>query len=315
MPAVLFLMGPTAIGKTDLAVKLCRRLPLEIISVDSSMVYRGLNIGSGKPDQELLARAPHRLVDIREPDETYSAADFRQDALAEIDAIHGAGRIPLLVGGTGLYFRSLSHGLAPLPAADQQIRDRLEAQARQLGWPVLHQRLAAMDPLAASRIHCTDSQRIQRALEVYEITGEPISALQVQNMTRGCPHPIHTLILECESRAWLHQRIAQRFCAMLARGLVEEVRALRERFAGCKTTPALRAVGYRQVLAYLDGEYDYQVMHDKAIAATRQLARRQLTWLRKDTAARRLYADVRGTDEVAMAWAAEACQDSPVYQD
>ena len=307
MPSVLFLMGPTAVGKTELAVSLRRRLPLELVSVDSSMVYRGLDIGAGKPALELLRQAPHRLLDIRDPEQPYSAADFCREAMAEIKAIHGQGRIPLLVGGTGLYFRALRNGLAPLPSADAKIRARLAAEASNCGWDVLHQRLREVDPVAAERIRPTDSQRIQRALEVYELSGEPISVLQAKASMTACPYPIQTLILECHSRAWLHQRIEQRFLAMLEQGLVEEVRELRTRLGAASTLPALRAVGYRQVLGYLNGDYDYPQMIAKAVAATRQLARRQLTWLRKEPADQRLYADAGDIVQGAYHWAGRAC--------
>ncbi len=307
MPAVLFLMGPTAVGKTELAVSLRRRLPLELVSVDSSMVYRGLDIGTGKPGPELLSRAPHRLVNIREPDQPYSAAEFCREALAEIEVIHAQGRIPLLVGGTGLYFRALRQGLAPLPSADPKIRARLESEASISGWGVLHQRLGEVDSVAAARIHPTDSQRIQRALEVYELSGEPISALQARAEVTACPYPIQTLVLECRSRAWLHQRIEQRFMKMLEQGLVEEVRALRRQLGADSTLPALRAVGYRQVLGYLNGDYGYREMVSKAVVATRQLARRQLTWLRKEPAEQRLYADADDIPAAAYHWAQRVC--------
>ncbi len=307
MPPVLFLMGPTAVGKTELAVFLSQSLPLELVSVDSSMVYRGLDIGSGKPRPEVLRRAGHRLLDIREPEQPFSAAEFCREALAEIESIHGQGRIPLLVGGTGLYFRALRYGLAPLPGADAKIRARLEAEAAVSGWGVLHQRLGTVDKAAAARIQPTDSQRIQRALEVYELSGEPISVLQAQAGVSACPDPIHTLVLECQSRAWLHQRIEQRFMAMLEQGLVAEVRGLRARLGTASTVPALRAVGYRQVLGYLNGDFSYAQMIEKALAATRQLARRQLTWLRREPADQRLYADADDTRERALRWAGPAC--------
>jgi len=306
MTPVLFLMGPTAIGKTALAVRLRERLPLELVSVDSSMVYRGLDIGSGKPGPELLSRAPHWLVDIRDPDQPYSAADFRREARGAIEAIQATGRRPLLVGGTGLYFRALREGLAPLPAADAQIRARLEAEAARTGWQALHRRLGKLDPAAAARIRPADSQRIQRALEVHELTGEALSTLQARACMPACPYPIRTLILECGSRAWLHQRIEQRFHAMLAQGLVEEVGALRDRHGADSALPALRAVGYRQVLGYLNGQYGYQEMIAKTLAATRQLARRQLTWLRREPADLRLNADSGAVFDQALRWATRA---------
>jgi tRNA dimethylallyltransferase len=302
MPVVLFLMGPTAVGKTALAVALHHHLPVEVISVDSTMVYRGLDIGSGKPEPEVLSQVPHRLIDIREPQQAFSAAEFCREAQLEIDAIHAMGRIPLLVGGTGLYFRALRDGLAPLPAADPEIRGRLAQDALKSSWGALHQRLAEVDPVAADRILATDSQRIQRALEVYELTGEPISVLQSKNLG-ACPHPVHSLILECASRDWLHQRIEQRFMAMLEAGLVEEVRGLFHQFGANNNLPALRSVGYRQVIGYLNREYDYPEMVAKSLAATRQLARRQLTWLRKEPPSLRLNADTDSTLEQALEWA------------
>ncbi len=307
MAPVLFLMGPTAVGKTEMAVALRRQLPVELVSVDSSMVYRGLDIGSGKPEPQLLHQAPHRLLDIRDPGQTYSAADFCRDARVEIDTIHTLGRIPLLVGGTGLYFRLLRDGLAPLPTADPKVRARLDAQASKSGWKALHQRLVEVDPVAAGRIRPNDGQRIQRALEVYELTGEPISSLQAQAPMTASGFPVRTMILQCQSRTWLHQRIEARFMAMLERGLVDEVQTLHTRFGAASTLPALRAVGYRQVLAYLNGEYGFQEMVEKAIAATRQLARRQLTWLRKEPADLRLCADLDGAFDEALQWAGRAC--------
>lgn len=288
---VVFLMGPTATGKTDLAVALVERLPLDIVSVDSAMVYRGLDIGTGKPDAATLARAPHRLIDIRDPAEPYSAAQFRDDALREIRDIQEHGRTALLVGGTGLYFRALRDGLSPLPGADPALRHELESQARACGWPALHARLVTLDPVAAARIGPDDSQRIQRALEVIAITGTPISALQ--RSTRGVQPPLPTLSLslEPESRGWLHRRIARRFDAMLAAGFENEVCALIGRGGLSPTLPAMRAVGYRQMIDYLEGRIGRTEMVARAVAATRQLARRQLTWLRKEPLAARLAPD------------------------
>jgi len=277
---VLFLMGPTASGKTDLAVALVERLPLEIVSVDSAMVYRGMDIGTGKPDCEVLSRAPHRLIDIREPEETYSAAQFREDALEAIAEIRDAGRVPLMVGGTGLYFRTLTKGLSPLPAADPRIRAVLESDARRLGWGALHDRLAAVDPASATRIHRNDPQRIQRALEVHAITGKSMSALVEAGRGHGPGLSVHAVSLEPAERVWLHQRIATRFREMLSRGLVEEVATLRDSGKLRAGMPALRAVGYRQTWAHLEGGLDRETLAERGIAATRQLARRQLTWLR-----------------------------------
>lgn len=288
---VLFLMGPTASGKTDCAVELAVQLDVEIVSVDSAMVYRGLNIGSGKPDREILQRAPHRLIDICEPDEPYSAANFRRDALVAINDIHRAGRIPLLVGGTSLYFRALRNGLSPLPSADTSIRRRLDNEVRDNGLEALHQRLAQLDPAAAERIHRTDPQRIQRALEVIEITGSTLSELHQRDSGDPCPYPVHAFSLEPTDRAWLHRRIEQRFESMLAAGFEDEVRDLRRKHRLSAELPAVRAVGYRQMHEFLNGESDYATMVWRAVAATRQLARRQLTWLRREVGHARIAAD------------------------
>ncbi len=285
LPPAVCLMGPTASGKTDLAVHLVERLPLSIISVDSVMVYRGMDIGSAKPDREILARAPHRLIDIRDPADAYSAAQFRDDALREMAAITAAGRIPLLVGGTMLYFRALLTGLSILPSADAEIRARLEAEAEAEGWESLHRRLVAVDAAAAARIHPHDPQRIQRALEVYELTGIPLSQLQ-QQQQRDQPLPYHIIKLAVapSDRGVLHRRIATRFKQMLRQGLIEEVEGLRTRGDLHLDLPALRAVGYRQVWEFLDGDIDYTELTERGIIATRQLAKRQFTWLRAERA-------------------------------
>ncbi len=274
-------MGPTASGKTDLAVELVERLPFEIISVDSAMVYRGMDVGTAKPEPELLARAPHRLIDILDPVERYSAARFREDALREMAAITASGRIPLLVGGTGLYFRALEQGLSALPDADPQLRARLEAEAAREGWAALHLRLVQVDPEAAARIHPNDPQRLQRALEVYELTGRPLSELQ---RVRGVPLPyrLAKIALVPAERSLLHRRIADRFEAMLASGLIEEVERLFRRPDLGPELPSIRSVGYRQVWGHLAGEYGREEMIQRGIAATRQLAKRQLTWLRRE---------------------------------
>ena len=282
LPPAICLMGPTASGKTDLAVALVEQLPLEIISVDSVMVYRGMDIGSAKPDAATLERAPHRLIDIRDPAEAYSAAQFRDDALQEMAAISAAGRIPLLVGGTMLYFRALLSGLSTLPSADAEIRARLEAEAEAEGWESLHRRLAEVDVAAAARIHPHDPQRIQRALEVYELTGTPLSQLQQQQVEEPLPYRIIKLALAPSERGVLHERIAARFEHMLRDGLIEEVEALRRRGDLHLDLPALRAVGYRQVWEFLDGSIDYTEMTERGIIATRQLAKRQFTWLRAE---------------------------------
>jgi tRNA dimethylallyltransferase len=285
LPPAVCLMGPTASGKTDLAVTLVEHLPMDILSVDSVMVYRGMDIGSAKPDTETLTRAPHRLIDIRDPAEAYSAAQFREDALREMAEISAAGRIPLLVGGTMLYFRALLSGLSTLPEADIEIRTRIEAEAEAEGWASLHRRLAEVDAAAAARIHPNDPQRIQRALEVYELTGIPLSALQQQQqLDQPLPYRIIKLAVAPADRSILHQRIAERFEQMLRGGLVEEVEGLRRRGDLHLDLPALRAVGYRQVWEFLEGDIDYTEMVEKGIVATRQLAKRQFTWLRSERA-------------------------------
>ncbi len=278
---VVFLMGPTGAGKTELAVELVERLPFDIISVDSAMVYRGMDIGTGKPDAEVLSRAAHRLIDIREPQTPYSAAEFREDAGCEIEAIFASHRIPLLVGGTGLYFRALRRGLASMPRADAEIRARLAAEGESDGWGHLHARLAQVDPHSAVRIHPHDPQRIQRALEVFEITGETMTRL-FERSAGALEATIISLAITPGDRGVLHQRIVRRFDAMLQTGLVDEVEELRSRPGLHRELASMRAVGYRQVWEYLEAETDIDRMRDKAIAATRQLARRQLTWLRAE---------------------------------
>jgi len=283
LPPAIFLMGPTASGKTTLAVELSKHFPLEIISVDSALVYRSMNIGTAKPDAELLQRAPHRLIDIRDPAAAYSAAEFRDDALAAMANITAQGRIPLLVGGTFLYFRALETGLSAMPAADPVVRARLEAEAEQIGREGMHARLAAIDPQAAGRIHANDPQRIQRALEVFALTGRPISEFHQQEQSDTLPYRVLKLGLIPADRAALHAQIEQRFGQMLAAGLVDEVRALFSRGDLTAELPAMRAVGYRQVWAFLAGKSGYDAMVEQAIVATRQYAKRQLTWLRSET--------------------------------
>jgi tRNA dimethylallyltransferase len=282
LPLAVFLMGPTASGKTDLAVQLVEALPCEIISVDSALVYRGMDIGTAKPDAALLVRAPHRMIDICDPSEAYSAARFREDALGQMAEITRAEHIPLLVGGTMLYFRALEKGLSSLPDADPGVRARLEREARIHGWHGLHRRLAALDPKAAARIHPNDPQRIQRALEVIELTDRPLSELQARDQGQACPYRLVKLALAPRERGELHRRIERRFVRMLEEGLEEEVRHLLSRGDLVPEMPALRAVGYRQVIQYLLGAYDRTEMVRRAVAATRQLAKRQLTWLRSD---------------------------------
>lgn len=273
-------MGPTASGKTDLAVELARRLPCSIISVDSALVYREMDIGTAKPGPELLAEAPHRLIDILDPAESYSAARFRSDALREMEAIRAGGGIPLLVGGTMLYFRALAAGLSDLPAADPAVRARLEAELAAEGLAALHARLARVDPEAARRIHPNDPQRIQRALEVWELTGRPLSALWAEHATAQSGVEAVPLALAPARRAVLHERIEQRFHAMLAAGFEAEVERLRRRGDLHPGLPSMRSVGYRQVWSYLEGRIGHGEMVERGIAATRQLAKRQITWLR-----------------------------------
>lgn len=289
LPPALFLMGPTASGKTALAVELVERLPLEIVSVDSALVYRGLDIGAAKPGPEILARAPHRLIDIRDPAETYSAADFRADALAAMEEIRAAGRVPLLVGGTGLYFRALQYGLSALPAADPALRARLEREAALHGWAALHQRLAELDPAAAARIHPNDPQRIQRALEVHALTGRPLSEQQHGSGEPILPWRVLKLARAPRDREVLRRRIAERFDDMLGLGFEAEVRGLLARGDLSPELPSLRSVGYRQMIRYLLGDWTWEQMRERAVTATRQLAKRQMTWLRAEADAHWLH--------------------------
>ena len=298
---VVFLMGPTATGKTALAVMLAERFPVDIVSVDSAQVYRGMDVGTAKPPPEVRARAPHRLVDVADPGETYSAARFRRDALAAIDRIHGAGRIPLLVGGTGLYFRALERGLSALPAADPAIRERLAHRRRRLGNAALHAALAAVDPAAAARIHPNDPQRVQRALEVFEATGRPMTELLQEARDRAFPHALCKVVLAPADREQLRERIRRRVDEMLAAGLVDEVSALRSRADLGRDLPAMRAVGYRQVWAYLEGEYDLEEMKRRLVTATARLAKRQMTWFRDEPGAVRLDPFEAGVEEVTAA--------------
>lgn len=283
-PLAICIMGPTAAGKTDLAVELVRRLPCDIISVDSAMVYRGMDIGTAKPGPEILAEAPHRLIDILDPSAAYSTARFRMDALAAMAESVGRGRIPLLVGGTMLYFRALQRGLAELPAADPDLRQSLLEEAAAIGWAALHRRLARLDPESACRIHPNDPQRIQRALEVQALTGRPMSELlRAAGGPATLPYRLLKLVLAPADRELLRERIATRFMTMLELGLVEEVARLRARPELTPDLPALRAVGYRQVWSYLDGMLDWDEMRRQGIVASRQLAKRQMTWLRSES--------------------------------
>jgi len=280
-PLAICLMGPTASGKTALALALADRLDCGLVSVDSAQVYRGMDIGTAKPEPAVLARYPHRLIDIRDPAEPYSAAEFRRDALTAIGEILAAGRTPLLVGGTMLYFRALIHGLAEMPGADPAIRAGIAALAAREGWEAVHRRLAAVDPASAARIDPGNRQRVQRALEVYLASGRPMSSLHAaQSPAADLPCRLLQLALIPADRAALHRRIAARFHAMLAAGFLDEVRALKARGDLHPDLPSIRSVGYRQAWDYLDGRVSRQEMSERAIAATRQLAKRQLTWLR-----------------------------------
>jgi len=279
LPTVIFLMGPTASGKTALAIELAKRLPCDIISVDSALVYRGMDIGTAKPTAEEQAQAPHRLLDLIEPTEAYSAADFRRDALREIESIVAQGRIPLLVGGTMLYYKALLEGLSPLPAADPLIRQAIETEAAQIGWDALHQQLQHIDPVSAARIHQNDPQRLSRALEVYRITGKTLTEL---TQTKGEQLPYRTLqfAIAPTDRELLRQRIAERYKLMLSQGFEQEVRSLYQRGDLNADLPSIRCVGYRQMWEYLDGQLTYDEMVYRGIVATCQLAKRQMTWLR-----------------------------------
>lgn len=275
-------MGPTASGKTDLAIALCEHLPCELISVDSAMIYRGMDIGTAKPDRETLLRAPHRLIDILDPAESYSAARFRADALREMEEITRSGRIPLLVGGTMLYYRALEYGLSDLPQKDEEVRARLEAEASKRGLEAMHMRLREVDPVSAARIHPNDPQRLLRALEVHAITGQPMSQLWQQERGERLPYRLVKLGLALGERSLLHERIELRFHQMVRNGLVEEVERLHARGDLGPELPSIRCVGYRQVWSYLDGEWDHATMVERAIFATRQFAKRQFTWLRSE---------------------------------
>lgn len=284
-PLAVCVMGPTGVGKTALAAELVSRLSFSIISVDSAMVYRGLDIGTAKPDPNVLARAPHRLIDICDPTDPYSAARFRVDALREMREISRNGRIPLLVGGTGLYFRALYDGLCDLPSAHPQVRRRLQAESETIGWRALHARLAEVDPDAAATIHPNDRQRVQRALEVYEISGRTMTQLSAIANAGLFPYRLIKFILAPADRCALHEGLEVRFREMLERGLVDEVRNLKARGFLNGRLPATRLVGYRQVGQYLANLIDWDTMIEGAIIATRQLAKRQLTWFRSESSA------------------------------
>lgn len=283
LPPAVFLMGPTAAGKTALALAIAERLPCDIVSVDSALVYRSMDIGTAKPAAEVLARFPHRLIDICDPTEAYSAARFRADALAALQDIHSRGRIPLLVGGTMLYFRALAQGLSELPERDPELRRDLARQLQRFGPEPLHRWLAALDPVSAGRIHARDPQRIQRALEVYLLTGRTLSAHWAAQARPFLPYRLVKLVQAPADRQRLRERIAERFDRMLACGFQDEVERLRARGDLSSDLPSMRSVGYRQMWQYLEGQYPFSRMRELAITATRQLAKRQMTWLRADT--------------------------------
>jgi tRNA dimethylallyltransferase len=301
-PRAIFLMGPTTSGKTSVAVELAHRIPSEIISVDSVLIYRDLNIGSAKPDAGTLSAAPHHLIDIIDPTEAYSAAAFRRDALEAMADIVSRGNIPILVGGTMLYFKALAEGLSTLPSADAGVRAEIEARANRDGWPSLHAELAMLDPNTAARLKPTDAQRIQRALEVCYLTGDAMSQRFGQHDPVELPYTVLPITLLPSDRTVLHRRIGMRFKAMLDQGLVDEVKQLRRRYALHANLPAMRAVGYRQVWEHLEGQFDSDALLARGAAATRQLAKRQLTWLRAmpelvvfDCLENRLVENVAGT--------------------
>jgi tRNA dimethylallyltransferase len=280
LPPAIFLMGPTASGKTGVAVELVRRLPVEIISVDSALVFRDMDIGTAKPDATTLARAPHHLIDIRDPTEAYSAAAFRHDALRLMHDITGRGKIPLLVGGTMLYFKALREGLNDLPPSNPEVRAALDAEISQHGIEHLHSELAKIDAETAARLHATDTQRIQRAMEIYRLTGQPMSVLIAEQQSAELPYHIIPIALIPSDRAQLHAHIASRFRAMLEQGLVDELRMLRKKYPLQPDMTAMRCVGYRQAWQFMEGEIDDVQLLETGLAATRQLAKRQLTWLR-----------------------------------
>ncbi|WP_019139460.1 tRNA (adenosine(37)-N6)-dimethylallyltransferase MiaA [Noviherbaspirillum massiliense] len=304
-PVAIALMGPTASGKTAAALEIARHLPVEIISVDSALVYRGMDVGTAKPSLEERAAAPHHLIDILDPTEAYSVMQFREDALRLVSEISARGKLPLLVGGTMLYFKALQEGLDALPPADPDIRRQLDEEAAAVGMPAMHAKLATIDPETAARLKPNDSQRIQRALEIFALTGQPMSELLAKAPKAELPFDLVSISLEPSDRSVLHARIAQRFDAMLdpvTGGLLDEVQALRARGDLHLGLPSMRCVGYRQAWEYLDGAYDRTALREKGIAATRQLAKRQLTWLRSMPG--RLMVDCTGNDPVRDVMAA-----------
>lgn len=302
LPPAIFLMGPTASGKTAATIALAQHFPVEIISVDSALVYRGMDIGTAKPDAETLRQAPHHLIDLISPLEQYSAAQFAKDALTLMHEATAHGRLPVLVGGTMLYFNALQHGLSNLPEADSVVRAQIEAEAEAMGWPALHARLASLDPPVAAKIHNTDSQRIERALEVYRISGKTMSELRAQSQKVALPFNILKIALMPSDRSVLHQRIAERFQLMLQQGFVDEVKGLLLEYPQLtEDTPSMRCVGYRQVLQYIHGDIDLPTLGEHGVYATRQLAKRQLTWLRGMD-------DVTVMDCLSASWVGQALE-------
>ncbi|MTW10380.1 tRNA (adenosine(37)-N6)-dimethylallyltransferase MiaA [Pseudoduganella eburnea] len=279
-PLAVAIMGPTASGKTAAALAIAQQVPCEIISVDSALVYRGMDIGTAKPSKEELAAVPHHLIDIIDPLDSYSVAQFRTDTLRLVAEISARGKVPLLVGGTMLYYKGLSDGLDDLPGADAALRAQLDQEASRIGWPAMHARLAQVDPQTAARLKPADAQRIQRALEIYALSGKPMSELLAQREKEELPFDLASFALEPSDRAWLHERIARRFDIMLDAGFLDEVKTLRARGDLHLGLPSIRCVGYRQAWEYLDGTIDYTAMRETGIIATRQLCKRQLTWLR-----------------------------------
>ncbi|WP_299876663.1 tRNA (adenosine(37)-N6)-dimethylallyltransferase MiaA [uncultured Cocleimonas sp.] len=282
LPPAIFIIGPTASGKTGLAIKLMEHFPIELISVDSALVYKDMDIGTAKPTAEELEAAPHRLINFLDPSESYSAADFRTDALREMAEITAKGKIPVLVGGTMLYYRALENGIAEMPQADPDVREKLTKEAEQIGWDGLHQRLLEVDPVAGERIHPNDQQRIQRALEVFELTGKTLTKHQQDQVVEPIPYRLMKIALIPEEREWIRELAAIRFDQMLEAGFIDEVRALRERGDLDLNFPSMRCVGYRQAWQYLEGELDFEEMKERAVIATRQLAKRQMTYLRSE---------------------------------
>lgn len=281
LPPAIFLMGPTASGKTGAAVELYSKLPVELISVDSALVFRDMNIGTAKPDTETLAKAPHYLIDIISPTAAYSAANFRTDALRLMADITARGKVPLLVGGTMLYFKALQGGLSNLPEASPEVREKIEQEAAEVGWPAMHAKLAQIDPETAARLQPNDVQRIERALEVYRLTGQSMTSLHQASTGEALPYRLLKIALVPSDRKVLHERIALRFYQMLADGFIDEVKALVQKYPELTAdSTSMRCVGYRQALEYLAGQYDRHELRDRGIFATRQLAKRQLTWLR-----------------------------------